>query len=219
MARLFCYGVKPYCEGRSSRKGNRRVIPRRYEQSGGLPLFYETHRPADSFGPCPRDSRSDTSWAANRGWSGASRPAGGCLFLNPGRHRDLLNGWRHQPWGCRIEPDHRCGHHRVEHRTGAWDHLRPLFPSGRTPTTRPRQPYRSVSIGRSSHPRFLVPRNLDDRHLHAAFDDPRADGIAGEACRVVDVELVHETIPVLLNGLDANAKRHCYLFIGFAFGN
>src|ERR1700677_4442991 len=47
---------------------------------------------------------------------------------------------------------------------------------------------------------------LNDGQLDAALDDSRTDGVAGEAGGVVDVELLHEVLAVLLDGLDADAE-------------
>jgi RNA polymerase sigma factor (sigma-70 family) len=44
----------------------------------------------------------------------------------------------------------------------------------------------------------------NDRYLDAAFDDALRDGVAGKACRVVDVQLVHQMLPMLFNRLDAD---------------
>lgn len=60
---------------------------------------------------------------------------------------------------------------------------------------------------------------LLDGHLDTALDDARRDGIAGETRRVVDVELPHEMVPMLLDRLDADAELRCNLLVGFAFGN
>ena len=60
---------------------------------------------------------------------------------------------------------------------------------------------------------------LDDGQLDTAFDDARRDGVTGKARRVVDVELLHEMVPMLLDGLDADAKLRRDLLVGLAFGN
>ena len=51
---------------------------------------------------------------------------------------------------------------------------------------------------------FYPTRALHDGQPDAALDDARFDRIAGEARRVVDIELSHEMVPVLLDGLDAD---------------
>src|SRR5476651_342920 len=58
---------------------------------------------------------------------------------------------------------------------------------------------------------------LYDGQLHAVLDDAGADGVAGEAGGVVDVELLHEMFAVLLDGLDADAQFRRGLLIGFSF--
>ena len=59
----------------------------------------------------------------------------------------------------------------------------------------------------------------DDGQLGAALDDAGADGVAGEAGGVVDVELLHEMLTVLLDGLDADAEFGGRLLVGLALGN
>jgi hypothetical protein len=44
---------------------------------------------------------------------------------------------------------------------------------------------------------------LADRQLDTALDDARTDGVAGETGHVMDVQLLHETLPVLLDRFDA----------------
>jgi len=56
---------------------------------------------------------------------------------------------------------------------------------------------------------------LNDGQLDAALDNARADGVAGKASGVVDVELGHETLAMLLNRLHADAEFHRDLFVGF----
>src|ERR1035441_1251236 len=60
---------------------------------------------------------------------------------------------------------------------------------------------------------------LNDGHLDAALDHARADGVTRKASGVVDVELGHETLAMLLNSLHADAEFRRDLFVGFAFGN
>jgi hypothetical protein len=57
-------------------------------------------------------------------------------------------------------------------------------------------------------------RGLLNGQLHAALDDAGGDGVAGEAGGVVDVELAHEMVPVLLDGLDADAEFRRDLLVG-----
>jgi hypothetical protein len=56
---------------------------------------------------------------------------------------------------------------------------------------------------------------LNDGQLDAALDNARADGVAGKASGVVDIELGHETLAMLLNRLHADAEFHRDLFVGF----
>jgi len=60
---------------------------------------------------------------------------------------------------------------------------------------------------------------LDDGQRDTASDDARRDGVAGETRRVVDVELLPDTLPVFFNrfGVDAQFRRD--LFDGLALGN
>ncbi len=59
----------------------------------------------------------------------------------------------------------------------------------------------------------------DDGQLDAALDDARLDGVAGETCRVVDVEFLHEMVAMLLDRLCADAEFGRDLLVGFAFGD
>jgi hypothetical protein len=52
-----------------------------------------------------------------------------------------------------------------------------------------------------------------------AFDHVALDGIAGEAGDFMDIELVHDLLPVFFDGLDADAQFGSDLFIGVAFGD
>src|SRR5208282_1201804 len=63
------------------------------------------------------------------------------------------------------------------------------------------------------------PLSLDDRQLDAAFDDARADGVAGESGGVVDVELLHEMLAMLLDGLHADAEFRRGFLVGLAFSD
>ena len=60
---------------------------------------------------------------------------------------------------------------------------------------------------------------LDNGHLDAAFDDPGADGVAGEAGSVVDIEFFHEVAPMFFHGLDADAQIGRRLLVGLALGD
>ena len=64
-----------------------------------------------------------------------------------------------------------------------------------------------------------APHTLDDGQRDVAFDDSRRDGVAGEARRVVDIELAHEMGAVLFDGLDADAQLDRDLLVSFALGN
>ena len=55
--------------------------------------------------------------------------------------------------------------------------------------------------------------------LARRFDQTGADGVAGEAGRVVDVELVHHGLPVFFHGLDTDTEFAGRLLVGVAFGN
>ena len=55
--------------------------------------------------------------------------------------------------------------------------------------------------------------------MDAAFDDAGADGVAGEAGGVADVELVHQILAVFFDRLDADAQFSRYLLVGQAFGD
>ena len=71
-------------------------------------------------------------------------------------------------------------------------------------------------------PNVLNPRHrlfIDYRQLHAALDNARADGIAGQTGGVVDVELLHEMLAMLFDRLEADAKFRGGFFVGFAFGD
>ena len=67
-------------------------------------------------------------------------------------------------------------------------------------------------------PRRSLP-GLSHGQLDTAFDAARRDDVAGETCNVVDVELLHEALPVFLDCLNADAQFRCDLFVGLAFGN
>jgi len=59
----------------------------------------------------------------------------------------------------------------------------------------------------------------DDRDLDAALDDAPRDGVAREAGRIVDVQLVHQVLPVLLDRLDADVEPGRDLLVGLALGD
>src|SRR5258708_23765247 len=46
-----------------------------------------------------------------------------------------------------------------------------------------------------------------------------SDRIAGEAGGLMEVELVHETLPMLFDGLDAEIQDSCDLFVGMPLGD
>lgn len=60
---------------------------------------------------------------------------------------------------------------------------------------------------------------LSNGQLNTALDDARADGVAGEASGVVDVEFLHEMSTMLLDGLDADAEFRRSFLVGFALGH
>jgi hypothetical protein len=59
-----------------------------------------------------------------------------------------------------------------------------------------------------------LPYRLHDRQLDAAFDDAHGDGIAGEAGGVVNIEFLHQVVPMLLDRLDADAEVIRDLLVG-----
>ena len=58
----------------------------------------------------------------------------------------------------------------------------------------------------------LIPRDTA-----GGFDDPHDNGITGESCHVVNFQLVHELLPVFLDGFDADEQFAGDLFVGVAF--
>ena len=60
---------------------------------------------------------------------------------------------------------------------------------------------------------------LNDGQLDAALDDARADGVAGEAGGVVDVEFLHEMLAMFFDGLGADAEFRRSFLVGLAFGD
>jgi hypothetical protein len=50
-----------------------------------------------------------------------------------------------------------------------------------------------------------ISSSSQDRSLNDAFDDSRGDGVTGEARGIMDFELVHQALAVLLDRLDARA--------------
>jgi len=60
---------------------------------------------------------------------------------------------------------------------------------------------------------------LNDGQRDVALDDPMADGVAGETGCIVDVELLHEMLAMLLDGLDADVEFASRFLIGLTFGN
>lgn len=47
---------------------------------------------------------------------------------------------------------------------------------------------------------------LERGYLRAVLNDSCGDGVSGEACCVMNVELIHETLPMFLDGLDADVE-------------
>src|SRR5271154_3045557 len=60
---------------------------------------------------------------------------------------------------------------------------------------------------------------LSDDSLDAALDDASTDGVAGESGGIMDIELLHEMLAMLLHGLDADAENRCGHLVGLAFGD
>ena len=60
---------------------------------------------------------------------------------------------------------------------------------------------------------------LNDRQLDTALDNARADSVASETGRVVDVELLHEMLAMLLDRLHSDAECRRGLFVGLPFGD
>ena len=50
-------------------------------------------------------------------------------------------------------------------------------------------------------------------------DHAHRDGVAGETRVIVDAELLHDTLPVFLNGFNANTQFGRDLLVGLPFGN
>ena len=57
------------------------------------------------------------------------------------------------------------------------------------------------------------------RHLDAVLDDARADRVPGQTRRVMDVQLGHEVLAMLVHGLETDAQLLRDLLVGFAFGD
>jgi len=66
---------------------------------------------------------------------------------------------------------------------------------------------------------IVLAATLNDGQLNAALNNALADGIASKASDLVDVELGHETLAMLLNSLHTDAKFRRDLFVGMTFGN
>src|SRR6185503_8021728 len=62
-------------------------------------------------------------------------------------------------------------------------------------------------------------RRLLDRQMNAVLDDSRGDRVAREPRGVVDVQLAHEILAVLLDRLDADSELGGRLLVGHAFGD
>ena len=54
---------------------------------------------------------------------------------------------------------------------------------------------------------FVPVANLNDGQLNAALNNARPDGIASKASDLVDVELDHETLAMLLNSLQPDTVK------------
>lgn len=54
--------------------------------------------------------------------------------------------------------------------------------------------------------RGAIPAASNNRHLHATLDDTGGDGVAGEAGGVVNIEFLHDALPVFLDGFYADVK-------------
>ena len=57
------------------------------------------------------------------------------------------------------------------------------------------------------------------RRLNAAFNNPCGDGVASKPRYIVDAQLLHEMLAMLLHSFDTNPEFEGNLFIGVAFGN
>src|SRR6266571_6359009 len=81
----------------------------------------------------------------------------------------------------------------------------------------------SEKPSRSEKARFSVPksgwRELAGGDTLGAFDDSLGNGVTGETGHVVNVQLVHELLPVFLDGFDADEQFAGDLFVGVAFGD
>ena len=75
------------------------------------------------------------------------------------------------------------------------------------------------SISAKIQPSRLQERVSNRGQLHAAFDDSGGNGMTGESGGIVDVELLHEALAVLLDGFDAEMKLVGRLLVGLAFSN
>ena len=60
---------------------------------------------------------------------------------------------------------------------------------------------------------------LDDGQLDAAFNDAGLDRVAGETSDLVDIELPHEMVAVLLDRLNTDAQGRRNLLVGLTLGN
>src|SRR5882672_8601979 len=68
--------------------------------------------------------------------------------------------------------------------------------------------------------RFSIPKSRWRelaRDTLGAFDDSLGDGVTGETSHVVNVQLVHELLPVFLDSFDADEQFAGDLFVGVAF--
>ncbi len=85
----------------------------------------------------------------------------------------------------------------------------PLDGNGSPACVFPGQLPQSISHDRTD---FRRPKS-DDVQLDTALDDTRTDRIAGETGDVMNVELVHQLLPMLLHCLDADAEFRRNLFV------
>jgi hypothetical protein len=67
----------------------------------------------------------------------------------------------------------------------------------------------------------LLSTKLLGQGMDAPFilDDAFGDGVTGQAGHLMDIQLVHDLLTVLLNGLDADAKLGGNLFVGMSFSD
>ena len=71
------------------------------------------------------------------------------------------------------------------------------YPQPRTADKINFQPSRGRAVARARG--WALLQNGD---LHTAFYDASGDGVAGETCGIVDIEFLHQFLPMLFHGLD-----------------